>query len=108
MNTVVPEALTWREGEREREGGREGGREGERERERERGKTCREGPLASAVENLTSMSEYLVQILNLVSDWLLKVIPRCDRERVTSDHDIMMIFIGSLYVGTEARLITWM
>ena len=49
----------------------------ERERDSKRKNAKRrEGPLASAVEN---PCQYLVQILNFVSDWLLKLIPRHDR-----------------------------
>ena len=44
----------------------------------------------------------IVNLPLIVFDWLLKLIPRRNR-----GHDITTILIGSLYVGTEARLITW-
>ena len=46
-------------------------REGEGKRKNLKG---REGPLASAIANPTSMSE-----CGSDSNWLLKLIPRCDR-----------------------------
>ena len=66
MLTLVPEALM--------QGGREGRREGEREREREGGRESkrknpkqREGPLALAIENLTSMISTSLLYLHMES-----------------------------------------